>query len=1057
MNKKDYLSSKNKSADTNQIIAKTEYKVFNVSYSVEPAQLNYSEPTLTWLPDGISDKNKKSISLQELELRINSYKKQDEKSEKINNSGFLKGLYSGYYVGKNCSVSVPYLCYDIDVKQSGNPDENPHLMNPVKNKRIFEALKKISVLCWKSNSGYGIAGILYVPQIAQYTNDTKDKHSKVGKLITSFVSNYLHNTTGVERVILDQTQSKFRQVRLVADQLGIKRKLNPTPFAFKYISEVVEKKTQTGVIKYRYSDYRQPANSIFTQFNKDNSILDILVSNGFTVVDNSGGKTRVKHHSSESSTSGFVDVYANRYINFSSSFDSSGKIAFRPSDIVCKLQFNNDWRKFAKHLYDNGYKEKELNQQEIKCASKSLKDELEGVVEVAKASKIIFKHCFDLKFANNEVKRQFIADNCIQPGLRKYFYAHLNFTDYKIQYNKQLIIDEYVSEVLPNILEFVDKHHRVILRADTGRGKTTAFIRYFHKHRPNERILILAPLTIIVDQYKNEYSNDAVFLTGQSDGFDHEKATSARTVFSTYEQGTKHLEGQKFDYIVIDEVHQLLTANSFKADVIADLTSLINDTNTIGLTGTPSQIFTQLDFKLLDVDVELPILMEGETRLSNKGVSNIVMSHLMGSPKGKVLIRVNAIETSKAIIKELVDKKIYKKSEILPLYSSKEIKESNNYKGLAHQRRFFDQYKIVFTTSMIDEGISIDQIGFTDVVFIETTYEPRPEPIKQFFARFRNEDPNRKNYIYLRQRNLQLPTGFKPEQMFDRDLETLINEGDQEEARDVLTTFRNLFSNNRYYYRDATTNRFYLAFAVTQVLFRQLNIEQFLDYLKSNYFLSFKVNDDHKVEKLNLNDKDYKKKLRRRVANYWIEERSQIYQTLLYHSQNPYITKSITKQQVGIKNDVELFAKENIKLFEMLFLREKELKKLGVEKPLEELIIKDGDELTLLSNSKYNQLVNVLKVDQAVKRPKNAADKRTANNFLHLSHWCVLKKEFKLQQMYEELRKLGVVNYKAYCNENTLCEIMNKVFNLEVKRNNNTNLIICKERVGTKNGSSIRK
>ena len=92
-------NSLNSSACTNQIIAKTEYKISNVSYSVRPVALSSLEPTLTWLPDGISDKNKEGISLQELEQRINSYTKQDQKGVKINNSGFLKGLYSGYYNG----------------------------------------------------------------------------------------------------------------------------------------------------------------------------------------------------------------------------------------------------------------------------------------------------------------------------------------------------------------------------------------------------------------------------------------------------------------------------------------------------------------------------------------------------------------------------------------------------------------------------------------------------------------------------------------------------------------------------------------------------------------------------------------------------------------------------------------------------------------------------------------------------------------------------------------------------------------------------------------------
>ena len=1045
MNKSKYLPNKN--THNNQVIAQTSYKVTEVSHEVATVDLNYLEPILTWLPNSKVNKGKEAISVHELASRLNLYQNQPLADDKIANSGILKGLYSDGFSGTDCTKSAPYLFYDIDVKNSTKPEENPHLLNVSNNRKIFEALTNISVLCWKSNSGNGIAGILYVPQIEQYTNDTRDRHLKIGKHITAYISDYLHKETGVASVRFDPAQSKFRQVRLVANQQNIKRTLNPKPFVFYYKSEVVVKKTPTGVTKYRYSDYRQPANSIFSQFNNDNRIVDLLLNAGFTVKSDSGKETRVKHYSSESSSSGIIDKAANIYVNFSNSFESSGKVTFRPSDLVCKLEFDNDWKKFRQHLYTNGYQDLKITKQEIKRTSKSLSDELDKIADETKASEIIFKHCFELKLASNAVKSQFIADNCIRPELKKYFLTHLNFVDYTIQYDSKLAIEEYVSEVLTEVLEYTDKHNRVILRADTGRGKTTAFIRNFHKHRPQERILILAPLTVIVDQYGKEYSESAVFLTGQSNGFDHEKAGTAKIVFSTYEQGVKHLEHHTFDYIIIDEVHQLLTANSYKADVIADLTVLINDTKTIGLTGTPSQIFTQLDFKLLSVDVAQPKLMVGEARISNKSVTNIVMTHLMRSPKGKVLIRVNSIDTCNAIIEELVKKNIYNENETYFLHSTKEKKESNLYKNLVYNRGFFEQYKIVFTTSMIDEGISIDQFGFTDVIFIETSYEPRPEPIKQFFARFRNHEPNRKNFLYLRQKNRDMATQFKPETMFADNLQKLIYESDQEDdAKDVLTTYNNLFSNNRYYYNDATANKFYLAYAVTQVMFRQFNIEQLLDYLKNNYYLSFIVNESYEVDKLKTNEKEYKEKIRQQVAKYWKDAHPQIKMVLLYHSQNVRIKKAIHKQQVSVDKDVETFAKEHLKHFEEIFLKDKELRCLGVDNPLADLLKREQEVLTLQSNDYYRKRVTVLRVNKAIFNPETNADKKTAQQFIEFGQRCLKLGTFTHKQMYEELKKCGVINYKAFKNEGMLFEIL-KDFDLIVERNKKTNNITCTKKV----------
>ena len=424
------------------------------------------------------------------------------------------------------------------------------------------------------------------------------------------------------------------------------------------------------------------------------------------------------------------------------------------------------------------------------------------------------------------------------------------------------------------------------------------------------------------------------------------------------------------------------------------------------------------------------------------------MTHLLERPTGKVLIRVNAIDTSKAIIKELIDKKIYKKSEIHQFYSSLDIKNSKTYKGLAYNSEFSGHYKIVFTTAMIDEGVSIDQMGFTDIIFIETSYNPRPEAIKQFFARFRNDDPNRNNYLYLKQKKVQTPTRYNPTLMFKKDLYALAFENDDELAKEVLTTYNNLFSNNRYYYNNQTVNKYYLAYATTEALFQNYNTEQLLDHLKSNYNLAFRVNKEYEVEKIDANTKEHIKQVKQKVATMWMDERVQVHQVLLYHTQNPSIANGIIKQQIRTDEDIVEFVRGNIKHFETFFIREKELQSLGVNDKLEYLIEKNmNDEVTLLSDHKYKTRVQVLKVDKAIKEPKTNADKRTAQQFLHFAQWCALRKRFTHKQMYDELRNVGVVNHNAFKNEAMLFGILSSNFNLDVKRNKRTSQITCKSRV----------
>lgn len=1024
-------------------VAHTYYKVVNIQHEAVKTPLDYSIPVLTWLPDSASDKGKTSISLLDLKKRLNSHKRHEAKG-KINNSGFLKGLYTGYFVGGNCTTPAPYLMFDIDVKNNDKKKENVHLFNPLNNEKVFKALEKIAVICWRSNSQNGIAGILYVPQIAQYTNETRELHKIVGESITSYLSELIHEATGVDKVEFDPAQSKFRQVRLIAEQTEA-RELNPHPAMFTYEVEKRIKKTAKGVVQYRDRNYKQPNGSIFEQYNENTPILNVMENNGFTVVSTSGNKVRVKHILSDSSTTGTVDTDLNVYFNYSETL--GGTTSYTPARIVCKFEFGNNWQQLAEHLHSLNYKDKVTTPKELKTLTCSFKEALQQATP-DEVDKIIFKHCFNLQHATNEVKKQFIVDNCINPEHEKYFIEYLKLADYKIKYDEKFIIEKYVSEVLPEILDYADKHNKVVLRAETGKGKTTAFVRDFHKHRPNSRLLILAPLTIITEQNEKDYKDKGkVFLTGKSDITEHIKALEADTVFATYEQGIKLLEASTFDCIVIDEIHQLITANSFKRDVIADLTPLLNDCKVIGLTGTTTQIFNKIGYKLIDADVKNPIRTNIEVRYLNIKAFDIVMNHVSKKPKGKVLIRLNEIATIKELTRHLVKTKLYNKSEILFLHSTKEIKNSKEYKKLAHKRQFYDNYKLIFTTSLIDEGLSIEQNGFSDVVFIETNYNPRPEPVKQFFARFRNVEPERKNYLYLRTKNNQQATRFNPETMFDNDLLTLEKETANNEAKEVLTTYNNLFSNNNFYYNNAIVNPYYLAYAVTEVLFGYFNTTQFLEYLESNYNLSFTINKEFEVVKKKASFGSYTKELKQQIAKLWIEANEQILQVLHYHTQNPRIRNETHPTQTRIEPDVLEFATSNIKHFEQLFNRTIELTRLGVKNPVNELIKDYGEAVTLQSDDYYRKTVLFYRIEKTLNEPKTIADKKTAQQFLSFAKWCNEKQTFSYKQMIQQLKGIGVMNYKAF-NEQMLFELL-KCFNLNAKRNSKTNLITCRSLQGS--------
>ena len=46
-------------------------------------------------------------------------------------------------------------------------------------------------------------------KLAQYTNETRELHKIVGESITSYLSELIHEATGVDKVEFDPAQSKF--------------------------------------------------------------------------------------------------------------------------------------------------------------------------------------------------------------------------------------------------------------------------------------------------------------------------------------------------------------------------------------------------------------------------------------------------------------------------------------------------------------------------------------------------------------------------------------------------------------------------------------------------------------------------------------------------------------------------------------------------------------------------------------------------------------------------------------------------------------------------------
>ena len=893
--------------DINKVVPIIDYKV-SITHHFDNFNLVLDTPYFSEINNYYSETEKQCVpvkqhlTLNSLLERLNTIK---QRLSKNNSIAILKGLYKGGTSGAYCYQGAPFLFFDIDVKKD---KENTHLLDPFYNAEVFTKLQAIAVMVWRSNSGNGIAGVLYVPQIADIKNNETKKHLVIGKEIC----NYLKTTLEIN-ADFDNAQNKFRQVRYLAKQTET-RTINTKPYVFKYDVSEVYKKSQTGVTQFRFFDNRAVNGSISDQFNKDVSIHTALIDNEFIKLND----TRYKHPTTTSKSSG--SVIDNVFLNASTSF-SQYKV-FTPFWLYYTQQYGYDFKAFITDLKAKGYKDIEPSKEVFKQAKNTLHNKTKD------RDKQIFEACYPLLNATYKDKVNFANENAKNDDEKILFYDYLKLKSLNIPYDKALIIKKYVSEQLKEVLDYADLNTKTILTAETGTGKTTAFLKDFIKYRPTKRLLILAPLTAIVEQTKSEFKN-IVSLTGNSTPEDHIKAKTAPCVMATYEQGYKHLNrSNTFDYVVIDEIHNLITAHSYKRDTIKKLTRVLKSYNVIGLTGTTNLLFKSIGYKLVNVQKEIIEKVNINLIVDNREPLKIALQHLQ-KVKGKCIIRINSRNVATALKHELLELGSYKKDEILILNSDAHIKKGNDFKQLTDRSHFNETIKLVITTALIDEGLSIKQSGFSDVVFIETEYKPMPEAVKQFFARFRNTDTNRKNYFYYKETKDQSLISWNPFFAFNQTKDNLIADA---KSIDVTDTEQKDIANTKYlYYEDKTVNDYALAFDVSSSFFNMMTKQEYKHFLELNYNLNVLENDNYFKKDIDTtSSKDQREQNKMLIAYNWLNQNDAILDALYVITDKLEIKKSIAYMGLNPADEVYNLVSDNLQAFENLHTNTQQLERLGV-------------------------------------------------------------------------------------------------------------------------------
>ena len=583
--------------------------------------------------------------------------------------------------------------------------------------------------------------------------------------------------------------------------------------------------------------------------------------------------------------------------------------------------------------------------------------------------------CLDYTIISTEQKYSIIDNSSIREPLQKdMMYPYLEVSDVTIQYDYNYTVSSYVSERIQEISQLSSEYNKLCIRAETGTGKTTAFIKELTKIRPEARIALVFPLVSIVDQLEASYPN-TVCLSSKSLPEAHSKAKMARIVIATYDQFVKY-SSTNYDFIVIDEFHNMSSSISYRSKTIRSLIRIIDNSNAkiIGLTGTPNLLIPVLGFKLVNITVINQEPVKVIQRLTNLEPHTIIMNHHK-SVKGKAIYRCNNIDTLNIIAEELKSIYGYNDKQVVVFTSSYKTKKSIEYELLISQEHFTEELLVLLTTSLIDEGVNIKQQGFTDIVFIDNNKSPAPEPIKQFFARFRDHDNNRKNFVYR---------GYKKEQ-------TSIYQDPTREFMDTLTllesniytsqeTYNHIFSISNYF-DSYGINQYYLAHRISQNYYGKLTVGEFNRLCAMNYNLVLEEDTEFVMKEV---DKTLKKlttkELNDTLYGIWINNFDMLKYVIHTTTQDQTLKSSIEHYPVDVVQDIADFIVFHRKKLESLLSAYYIIESLGFE-PNKYIV----NRKRLYSPNKVHKSIRTLNTLKLIKNPVTEEDhssKARVENFI---------------------------------------------------------------------------
>jgi hypothetical protein len=313
-----------------------------------------------------------------------------------------------------------------------------------------------------------------------------------------------------------------------------------------------------------------------------------------------------------------------------------------------------------------------------------------------------------------------------------------------------LHVNQFIGEQANILTDYIQAHHKVVLSARTGTGKTTFALNDLAPRVPG-RLVILEPLTVIADAIAQHKYGEAAIIKQGATKEDIQVAINSKITVCTYDSFSKIDQLDANDLLIIDEVHALLSGYNMpdKRGKYEHVFKRLKEVkNVLCISATPPDIFAPYGFKTVKVEPATSNHITITPKIYKGKIQHELIKVLptLNYKEKQYLIRLNNLNLIDRILQSFKDLE----PEQIAVLSS-DTKAGEVYQEITKSKIIPKQVRLVFTTSLIDCGVDVYNPDLEIIIAEHQNEYLSTQDTLQFLARPRKVS-NLKATVYKQDR-----------------------------------------------------------------------------------------------------------------------------------------------------------------------------------------------------------------------------------------------------------------------------------------------------------------